>query len=79
MGSERELSELESDIKSTAEDIETEAERLQDIERRKAALPAGDPNILKLAKDAEALAERIEKKASLETALAKEEIERRDR
>jgi len=78
MGPERELTELESDLRATAEGIEADAEHLQAIERQKAALRGDDPNVLELAKDAQAVAEEIEAKASIETALAKEESERRE-
>lgn len=78
MGSERPLSDLESDIRTTAEDIQADAELLQAIEKEKAELPGGDPNILALAREAEATAKRIEAKAVFETKLAKEELARRE-
>ena len=79
MGSERSLSDLESDIRTTAENIQAHAELLQDIEKEKATLPGGDPNILTLAREAEATAKRIEAKAAFETELAKEELARRQK
>jgi len=45
MDPERELTDLESDIRSTAENIEADAARLQKIEQHKAALPGDDADV----------------------------------
>ena len=72
MGPKRELTEVESDLRATSEDLVEDAGRLRDIEKAKIALPAGDPKVDSLAEEAKALAEEIAAKASVEVAIAKE-------
>ena len=72
MDSERDLSELHEDILATSEDIEADAAELKELEKRKAKVAAGDPELVVLSEAAEDLAEQIQEKASAETALAKE-------
>jgi hypothetical protein len=68
----RRLSELDEDLRSTAEDIFADAGELKAVERVKAGLPAGDPRLLSLAKKAEALGEKIAEKTATERKLADE-------
>ncbi len=72
MGNERNLSEIEEDLRSTAEDIFVDAGELKAIEKTKATLPADDPRVLALAKKADEIAETISAKTAAEVALAKE-------
>ena len=72
MDSERNLSEIEQDLRSTAEDIFVDAGQLKAIEQTKTTLPADDPRVLALAKKAEEIAENISAKTAAEVALAKE-------
>ena len=70
MGSERRLSEVESDLRATAENVSLDAERLKSLEDVKAKLTADDPSPIKIAEHAKKLADEISVKAEL--ALAKE-------
>ena len=72
MDSERDLTELHEDLLATSEDIEADAVELEELEDRKAKVAAGEPELVALSEAAEDLAERIQKKARAETALAKE-------
>ena len=73
MDSERdELSDLASDIRVTAQDVAADAARVAEIERTKAALPVTDPRLPELAKESEALAEKIALTTKVETALVRE-------
>ena len=70
--SERDLSELHEDILATNEDIEADAAELKELEKRKAKVAAGDPELVALSEAAEDLADGIKAKARTETELAKE-------
>ena len=72
MGTERDLNQVDEDLRATAEDIFADAGELKAIERVKAALPANDPRVLSLAKKADELGDKIAEKTSAELALAKE-------
>jgi hypothetical protein len=67
-----ELKDLANDIKATGDDIATDAERIRQIEQEKVALSLGDPRLMELANESEALTARIAFKAKLETALVEE-------
>jgi uncharacterized protein YhaN len=69
---ERELTELESDLKATSEDIAADAARVKAIEEEKARLSLGDPRLAPLAAESEALTERMNRKAKVESALVEE-------
>jgi hypothetical protein len=71
MGTER-LTELESDIKATADDMATDAERIRRIEAEKASLDPSDDRIVELAHESESLAAELAVKAKAETALVTE-------
>ena len=72
MGSERDLSQVEQDLRATSDDIAADALDLKQIEERKAKLPAGDRRLVDLSEAAEDLAEQMAVKAKTETELAKE-------
>jgi hypothetical protein len=72
MGPKRDLTEAESDLRATSEDLVGDAGRLRNIEKMKTELPAGDPRVVSLAEEAKALADRIATKASVEVVVAKE-------
>ncbi len=72
MGSERDLSELHDDLRSTSEDIAADAAQLQRIEAKKTALPLGDPRLLQLAKEAVDLGEQLAAKTSVELSLVED-------
>jgi hypothetical protein len=69
---ERNLREVEEDLRATAEDVFADAGELKAIEKVKAGLPASDRRLVSLAKQADALAEKIASKTAAELALAKE-------
>jgi len=64
-----ELTELEADIKATAADIATDAERVLKIESEKATLRADDPRLAELARESESLTAKMAVKAKAETSL----------
>jgi hypothetical protein len=64
-----ELTELEADIKATAEDIATDAERVLQIESEKVRLRPDDPRLVELARESESLTAKMAVKAKAETAL----------
>ena len=66
------MSEVESDLRATSEDLAEGAERLRAIETTKAKLPADHSRILSLSEEAKALADEIAAKASIELELAKD-------
>lgn len=69
------VSELEDDLRSIAETMSAEAERLSEIERFKATLEPGDPRLVGLAEESEGLAKDLARMAAAETHLAKEAVE----
>ena len=64
-----ELTELQNDIKATAEDIAADAERVKAIEVEKRSLPADHPRMTDLADQAESLAESMVDKVRVQSAL----------
>jgi hypothetical protein len=73
MDPEREqLSDLESDIKATSEDLIADAERVREIEAEKARLPVGDPRLTQLARESAALTALMASKARVERQLAED-------
>lgn len=72
MDPERGVSELEEDLRATAEDIVADATELTAIEKRKAVMAPEDPRLVGLAKKAEELGSKIAEKTSSELALAKD-------
>ncbi len=63
------------DLRATADDLAADAERLRQIEERKASLAADDPKMLELSAEAEALSHAMAAKASAQRELAEEVAE----
>ena len=66
------MSELEEDIRATADAIAEDAERLAFIEAEKATLDSADPRMLELSALAEAVAKRLVPSTAAETELVVE-------
>ena len=63
------VSDLDDDVRATAESIASDAERLKQIERAKALLPANDPRVAELAREAELLIDEMAAKATEQSLL----------
>ena len=68
------MSELENDLRATAEDIAADAARLAAIEDEKASLGSDDPRLLELSAESEAIARRLVPKTAAESELAAEAL-----
>lgn len=68
----RELNQLEDDIRATSEDVVADAERLLAIEKRKVSMDPGDPNRVRLAKQADDLGDNIAAKVQVQLRLVTE-------
>lgn len=66
------MSELDDDLRATADSIATDAERLAAIEEEKRVLEPDDPRMTELSAEGERLAEGLVPKTNAETQLAKE-------
>jgi hypothetical protein len=66
------VSELEDDVRATAESIAADAERLKQVEQAKTELPISNPALRDLAAEAEQLVEVISEKAGVQSALVDE-------
>ena len=66
------LTDLESDIRTTGEDLVADALSVVEIEKAKVNLPPDDPRRPMLAKEAEAKAANMAEKTKLETELVEE-------
>jgi hypothetical protein len=66
------MSELDDDLRATADSIATDAERLAAIEEEKRVLAADDPRMIELSAESERLAGGLVPKTNAETQLAKE-------
>jgi hypothetical protein len=71
---EADVSELENDLRATAEDIAADATRLAEIEDEKAGLEADDPRLVELSAEGEELARRLVPKTAAESELAAEAL-----
>ena len=60
------------DLRSTADDLAADAERLRQIEELKGSMAPDDPRLVDLAEEAERLARHMAAKASAERELAEE-------
>ena len=69
------MSEIEDDLRATAEAIISDAEKVKGIEQEKLDLPPGDARIPELADEAEEVAERILQEATVERELAAKQAE----
>jgi len=63
------VSDLEGDLRATAEDIAADATKLKEIEEKKADLDAGDPLVRELSDESERLARRMVPKTVAEREL----------
>lgn len=63
---------LEQDLKATSDAIQSDVDRIADIEARKRALPPGDPEVDRLSEAAVAAADRLALEARAERQLAEE-------
>lgn len=66
------MQETEEDLRATAESIAADAERLKHVEEASAAVPIDDPQLVDLSQESQQLAEEIQAKTSLQSALVKE-------
>jgi hypothetical protein len=66
------VSDLDSDLRATAEDIAADAARLTEIENEKARLGTDDPRLVELSAEGEAIARRLLPKTVAEHELATE-------
>ena len=66
------MSDLDSDLRATAEDIAADAARLTEIENEKARLGTDDPRLVELSAEGEAIARRLVPKTVAERELATE-------
>ena len=66
------MTETGDDLRATSEAIVADADRLRDIEERKQDLPDGDPELVELSEEAEAVARGIVPKTVAERELANE-------
>ncbi len=66
------MTELEEDLRATAEAVAADAERLAAIEREKQSLDSDDPRLLELSVAAEAIAKALVPKTIAERRLAAE-------
>lgn len=64
------MSDLERDLRATAEDVAADAARIQEIEEEKARLDPSDPQVPELAAESERLARRLVPKTIAERELA---------
>ena len=68
------MSDLDSDLRATAEDIAADAARLAAIEEEKARLGTDDPRLLELSQEGEEIARRLVPKTAAESELAGEAL-----
>ena len=66
------MSDVDNDLRATAEDIAADAARLTAIEEEKARLGSDDPRLLELSAEGEAIARRLVPKTAAESELAGE-------
>jgi hypothetical protein len=62
------------DLRATSEDVAADAERLRQIEERKQALPADDPELIELSVEAERIARGLVPKTVAQKELAAESV-----
>ena len=60
------------DLRATADDLAADADRLKQIEQKKAALEHGDPELVELSDEAERLTEDMAAKAKIQSQLAED-------
>lgn len=64
------MSDLERDLRATAEDVAADAQRIQQIEQEKVRLDPSDPRVAELSAESERLARRLVPKTVAERELA---------
>lgn len=64
------MDELAEDLRATTESIAHDAQRLRELELRKASLDVEDPQVLDLSQESRALAERLVRSTAIEEQLA---------
>jgi hypothetical protein len=68
------VSDMENDLRATAEDIAADAARLAEIEEEKAGLETDDPRLVALSAEGEEIARRLVPKTAAESELAGEAL-----
>jgi hypothetical protein len=66
------VSDLDNDLRATAEDIAADAARLTEIENEKTRLGADDPRLAELSAESQAIARRLVPKTAAERELAED-------
>jgi hypothetical protein len=66
------MSDLDGELRATADDIAADAARLQEIEEEKTHRDSADPRVDELSKEGEQLAKRLVPKATAEREIADE-------
>ncbi len=66
------MTDLDDDLKATAQSIIADADRITDIEEEKLELDPGDERVVALADEAEAVANRLLQEAGIERELAQQ-------
>lgn len=66
----RAMSDLERDLRATAEDVAADAARIQEIEEEKTRLDPSDPRVVELSAESERIAQRLLPKTAAERELA---------
>ena len=66
------MSEAENDLRATSDAIQADAERVAELETRKRSLDPADPEVDRLSREIEDLAQRLSHKATAERELSDE-------
>ena len=66
------MSDLDGELRATADDIAADAARLQEIEEEKTQLDSADPRVDELSEEGERLAKRLVPKTSAQREIAEE-------
>jgi hypothetical protein len=66
------MSNRKDDLRATEDSIYRDAERVDSLERQKAALDPADPEVVELSREVERLAAGLQDKAAAERALSEE-------
>ncbi|MFN8518814.1 MAG: hypothetical protein U0667_05355 [Chloroflexota bacterium] len=72
------MDDLAEDLRATTESIAHDAQRLRDLELRKADLDVGDPRVVDLSEQSRELAERLHRSTIVEEDLAHQMAEDSD-
>ena len=66
------MSDVEDDLRSTADSIAADSERLKQVEQAKTELPVDDPTLADLAAEATQLIDEMVAKATVQSSLVEE-------